>query len=137
MTFHQGDKISILWLEDPDTDRKFIVELCEHIIYPINVTIGGKTLDENHSRPFGWFILPLVTTNVLGQLESGFYSVQHHFAYSFPLVNQWKHWDYGYWDIWVDNDPTLHTTGGAARAEEEVTTHIATHNYPTREDRSP
>ncbi|MFX1536873.1 MAG: ABC transporter substrate-binding protein [Promethearchaeota archaeon] len=135
VTFYQGDKISMIWLEDPDTDKKFIVELCEHITYPINVTIGGKILDENHSRQFRWFILPLVTTNVLGQPESGFYSVQHHFAYSFPLVNQWKHWDYGYWDIWVDNDPTLHTTGGAARAEEEVTAHIVTHNYPTREDR--
>ncbi|MFX0125246.1 MAG: ABC transporter substrate-binding protein [Candidatus Hodarchaeota archaeon] len=134
VTFHQGDKISIMWFEDPDTDRKFIVELCENITYPITVTIGGKKLDEAHSRQFGWFILPLVTTNVLGQQESGFYSVQHHFAYSFPLVNQWKHWG-GYWDIWVDNDPTLHTTGRAAGTEEEVTAYIVTHNDPTIEDR--
>ncbi|MFX0152809.1 MAG: ABC transporter substrate-binding protein, partial [Candidatus Hodarchaeota archaeon] len=135
VTIYQGDKISIMWLEDPDTDNKLIVEYQENITYPINVTIGGKMLDKNHSRQFGWFILPLVTTNVLGELESGFYSVQRHFAYSFPLVNQIVYRGCGYWDIRVDNDPSLHTTGGAAGAEEEVTAHIVTHNYPTIEDR--
>jgi ABC-type transport system substrate-binding protein len=132
VTLHQGDKINITWLEDPDTDNKFAVEYEENITYPITVSIGGKQLDENHSRQFGWFILPLVTMNVLGQQESGFHSIQRHFPFSFPLVN---HKGVPYWDMWVDEDPTLQTTGGAAGVEEEVNAHIITQNWPTIEDR--
>ncbi|MHA2244498.1 MAG: ABC transporter substrate-binding protein [Candidatus Hodarchaeales archaeon] len=122
VTLHEGDTISITWLEDPDIQQKFEYKPDQKIEYPISVSIGGTVLDENHSKQFGWFILPLVTTNHFGEHESGIYSVQRHFSQSFPLFNLGT----DFWDMDVENDPRLHEIGGSAIIGDEINAYIAT-----------
>ncbi len=124
----EGDTIRITWLDDPDTQNKFSVEDYERIQYPISVSIGGKTLDSEHSKQFAFFILPLVTTNPFGQQESGLHSVQKHFASSYPLLNNW-------WGIDMLGDPDLFEVGGSANPGEEVHGRIVTYaDWITKED---
>lgn len=133
VTLHEDDIIRITWNSNPVTDES--VGLAGPISYPISVSIGGKTLDAAHAQQFGWFILPLVTTDGFGDRESGIRAAERFFYNNFYLVNGPRVRDRGptsskdEWNLFVHGDPTLYETGQSAiPGKNEIHASIVTHD---------
>jgi ABC-type transport system substrate-binding protein len=147
VTLQEGDTIKITWITDPGTDNVLepgfgITQFgyfgpLEIVDYPISVSIGGKQLDEEHSRQFGWFILPLITTNGFGEIEPGFLSAERYFSSSFKLVDEsllsaW--WMAFYFRFDVEGFPSIFDIGESATTGNEIKAHINAMDSSSGED---
>jgi hypothetical protein len=83
ITFNQNDEIVITWLDDPAFDE--VVGSAGPVTYPISVSIGGNKLEDSHAQQFGWFILPLVTTDGFGEKECGIREAERFFLLHFSI----------------------------------------------------
>ena len=114
------------------TTISLLADWGENVSYPISVSIGGKELDAVHSQQFGWFILPLVTTDGFGEYESGIRAMERVFFSSCylangPYVRDWgpeaAQWE---WNFIVEDDCSLYNTGGSAAPGSEIHAYIVT-----------
>ncbi|UCG03510.1 MAG: hypothetical protein JSW11_05845 [Candidatus Heimdallarchaeota archaeon] len=109
ITLAKDDIINITWIADPNKDE--LVEINGPVTYDIEVSIGGTSYNLRKSRRLGWFILPLVTTDGFGELESGIRAAERYFSYTFQFFGTVPENDYCFI---MEDDPTLHNTGKAA-----------------------
>jgi len=142
VTLHHGDTIKITWTSNPDTENvlttgdglvPFLFQ--DPINYSISVSIGGTLLDSTHSRQFGWFMLPLITTNGIDEFEPGILAAERFFSASFKFTDELRYpsayWMNHYFRFDVEGLPSIHDIGGSAGIDDEINAYISSTNEIT------
>ena len=129
VTLARNTIINITWINDPPKDE--VLGITGPLTYDIELSIGDLKLDSTLSKLFGWFILPLVTTDGFGELESGIRAAERFFSYTFRFLDTAYENDYCFV---IEDDPTFHNTGPAASPDSILKSYVLTYN-PSVEER--
>ncbi|MHA1974579.1 MAG: ABC transporter substrate-binding protein [Candidatus Hodarchaeales archaeon] len=129
ITFTEGDVIEIKFNSDPNFTEA--VGMSNPVSYNISVNIGDTQLTPEQSQLFGFFVLPLVTTDGFGQKESGIRAAERYFFNSFylPKAAHSKEHNQYTWLLLVEDGVDLYNTGPNVPYENVVHARIVTHDF--------